>query len=178
MTTPRQLRKAALALPDTTETEEGSDFIYRVAGRAFARLERDGSAVLEVSGAARDQLVAKFPFRESGSALRVNLADINGMHLNSALLHAWRSQAPADLAGRLEAARTASAGDGSHSLPKAIGGPATRALLQAGIGSLEEVSRRTEAELLALHGVGPKAVRILGEALEAQERTFRQTDLT
>jgi hypothetical protein len=33
-----------------------------------------------------------------------------------------------------------------------------------GIASLEQVARHSQEELLAIHGVGPKAIRILGEA--------------
>jgi predicted flap endonuclease-1-like 5' DNA nuclease len=51
------------------------------------------------------------------------------------------------------------------SLGKAIGGPATRALVGAGITTLAQVAAVTDAELLAMHGVGPRAVRILREAL-------------
>lgn len=50
-------------------------------------------------------------------------------------------------------------------LPGNIGKPATRALSQAGYRTLADVSRLTEAGLLDLHGVGPKAVRLLREAL-------------
>ncbi len=50
-------------------------------------------------------------------------------------------------------------------LPASIGRPATRALLGAGIHTLDRVAEHSEAELLALHGVGPKAVRLLSEAL-------------
>lgn len=46
-----------------------------------------------------------------------------------------------------------------------IGRPATRALLGAGITTLDEVAARSQADLIALHGVGPRAVRVLGEAL-------------
>jgi predicted Fe-Mo cluster-binding NifX family protein len=46
-------------------------------------------------------------------------------------------------------------------LPSSIGRPALRALRAAGIDRLSEVARRREEELLALHGVGPKAVRLL-----------------
>ena len=49
-------------------------------------------------------------------------------------------------------------------LPK-IGAPATNALAGAGITTLEQVAKLSEPELLALHGVGPKAVRLLQEAL-------------
>lgn len=58
------------------------------------------------------------------------------------------------------------------SLPK-IGAPATRALEGAGIRTLSQVALRRESELAALHGVGPKAIRLLKEALAAQGKTFR-----
>jgi predicted Fe-Mo cluster-binding NifX family protein len=46
-------------------------------------------------------------------------------------------------------------------LPVSIGRPALGALRAAGIDRLSEVARHGEAELLALHGVGPKAIRLL-----------------
>ncbi|MBK8030039.1 MAG: DNA-binding protein [Chloroflexi bacterium] len=49
-------------------------------------------------------------------------------------------------------------------LPK-IGAPATNALNGAGYYRLEQLTQVTEAELMALHGFGPKALRILKEAL-------------
>lgn len=56
-------------------------------------------------------------------------------------------------------------------LPK-IGRPASRALLALGVTTLEQVAAMPEAELLALHGVGPRAIRILREALEQQGRSL------
>jgi hypothetical protein len=55
-----------------------------------------------------------------------------------------------------------------------IGGPALRALAHARIRSLHAVERWSERELLALHGVGPKAVRLLAEELARQGRSLRQ----
>lgn len=57
-------------------------------------------------------------------------------------------------------------------LPGSIGRPATNALAAQGITSLAQVAGLTESELLALHGVGPKAVRLLDEALAAQGLEF------
>ncbi len=54
-----------------------------------------------------------------------------------------------------------------------IGAPATRALAAIGITRLEEVADRSEAELLALHGFGPRALRILREALAARGQSMR-----
>lgn len=47
----------------------------------------------------------------------------------------------------------------------AIGRPATRALADAGVTTLAQVAAVPREELLSLHGVGPKAVRVLDEAL-------------
>ncbi len=50
-------------------------------------------------------------------------------------------------------------------LPRDIGRPATGALLAAGYTRLEQLAGVPERELAALHGVGPKAIRLLREAL-------------
>ena len=54
-----------------------------------------------------------------------------------------------------------------------IGGPARAALAVVGVTRLEQLPARSERELLALHGVGPKAVRILREALAERGLRFR-----
>jgi hypothetical protein len=51
-------------------------------------------------------------------------------------------------------------------LPRNIGAPATRALTAAGYTRLSELASVPAAELAKLHGVGPKALRLLREALE------------
>ncbi|WP_152190840.1 helix-hairpin-helix domain-containing protein [Georgenia satyanarayanai] len=58
-------------------------------------------------------------------------------------------------------------------LPR-IGRPATAALLERGVTSLEQVAAMSERQLLALHGVGPRAVRLLREALAEQERDLTE----
>ncbi|MGI5153982.1 DNA-binding protein [Microbispora sp. CA-102843] len=57
-------------------------------------------------------------------------------------------------------------------LPK-ISAPATRALAGAGYTRLEHLAQATEAELLALHGMGPKAMSVLRQALEERGLSFR-----
>ncbi|MBV8462091.1 MAG: hypothetical protein JO368_02270 [Acidimicrobiales bacterium] len=52
--------------------------------------------------------------------------------------------------------------------PKDIGAPATRALRAAGYESMADLNGVPEAELAALHGVGPKALRIIAAALAEQ----------
>lgn len=96
--------------------------------------------------------------------VRVPLADLNGQALNYLVRRAWYARAPKRLADSMAAADSAEPGEVGD-LPRSIGRPATRALAGAGITSLAEVAKRSEKEISALHGVGPKAVRILAEAL-------------
>jgi predicted flap endonuclease-1-like 5' DNA nuclease len=58
-------------------------------------------------------------------------------------------------------------------LPNGIGKTAARELSLNGITSLEQVAIHSPAELLAIHGVGPKAIRILDEALTAEGLRFK-----
>jgi hypothetical protein len=53
-------------------------------------------------------------------------------------------------------------------LPRNIGAPATRALTAAGYTRLSQLANVPAAELGKLHGVGPKALRLLQEALKEQ----------
>ncbi|MGL5004172.1 MAG: DNA-binding protein [Casimicrobium sp.] len=59
----------------------------------------------------------------------------------------------------------------SDNFPK-IGAPARRTLIGAGYTRLEQLANVSEIELLKLHGMGPKAIRILKEALEAVGLSF------
>lgn len=58
-------------------------------------------------------------------------------------------------------------------LPK-ISNPATHALTEAGYFRLEQFTKVTEADILKLHGVGPKGIRILNEALKERGLSFAQ----
>lgn len=58
-----------------------------------------------------------------------------------------------------------------HDFPK-IGRPATNTLLAAGYTRLEQLTQVSEADLLKLHGMGPKAFRILKEALAERGMSF------
>ena len=58
-------------------------------------------------------------------------------------------------------------------LPDTIGKTAARELAGHGIASLTQVAEHSTKELLAIHGVGPKAIRILGEALGSKGLDFK-----
>jgi hypothetical protein len=60
-------------------------------------------------------------------------------------------------------------------LPGGLAAPARRALAEAGYSRLEQLTRITEAEPGQLHGMGPRALRQLREALAATGRAFEAT---
>lgn len=57
--------------------------------------------------------------------------------------------------------------------PQSIGNPARSALEHAGYTKLKQLTKVSEAELGQLHGMGPKALGILRETLEAREWSFK-----
>jgi hypothetical protein len=57
-------------------------------------------------------------------------------------------------------------------LPHNIGRPARGALLHAGYTRLEQLTTMSEAEILQLHGVGPKAIGLLRIALAERGLAF------
>ena len=61
----------------------------------------------------------------------------------------------------------------NSNFPK-IGSPATRALEAAGYTTLKQLTTITESDIAQLHGMGPKALGILREALKAQGFSFKQ----
>lgn len=56
--------------------------------------------------------------------------------------------------------------------PHGMGQPAYQAITLAGYTRLEQLTTISKKELLALHGVGPKAVRILEETLAVRGLAF------
>jgi hypothetical protein len=57
-------------------------------------------------------------------------------------------------------------------LPK-LPAPARRALLGAGYTRLEQLTEVSESEVMRLHGMGPKAMQVLRNALQERGLTFR-----
>lgn len=57
-------------------------------------------------------------------------------------------------------------------LPTGLSKPAIRALSGAGYLRLEQFAKLSEAEVLQLHGMGPKAMDIIRDALAAKELSF------
>lgn len=174
MTSMAQLRKAALALPEVTE----SSGRFAVRGKAFVAATREGVVQLWLEPAKAQAFMADHPGCEpveragKPTGLQVALADVDGQQLNWLVRQAWYHRAPQRLAAALAAADRGVKPAGSD-LPGDIGRPATQALLGAGVTTLAQVAAHSKAELAALHGVGPKAVRILAESLEESGLSFR-----
>lgn len=60
----------------------------------------------------------------------------------------------------------------THDLPPGLAQPAVRALIGAGYTRLEQLAKAREADLLKLHGMGPKAIEVIRSALEARGLSF------
>lgn len=62
--------------------------------------------------------------------------------------------------------------EAESSFPAGIAQPALRALSGAGYTRLEQLTKVSEAELKKLHGMGPKALEQLRQALAAKGLSF------
>ncbi|MPZ52951.1 MAG: hypothetical protein GEU79_09510 [Acidimicrobiia bacterium] len=173
MTTVAQLRKAALGL---AETEEGTHFgmvSFEVAGKGFASVTQEGVVQLYMSDPDSEDAIQRYSGVDrlirmgKPIGIRVPLDDINGMHLNILVHKSWESRAPKRL---MHETSDAAQGD----LPDNLGAPANRALSGAGITSLAQAAEMGRKELLAMHGVGPKAVERLFEAMAEKGLGFKE----
>jgi hypothetical protein len=58
-----------------------------------------------------------------------------------------------------------------------VSGPANDALAAAGTSSLNDLATHNEREIAGLHGMGPKDIRILHEALAEHDVAFAAASL-
>lgn len=178
MTTRVQLRKTALTFQEVEEVAADGKVTYLVRGVEFASLTKGGMVRLRLPEAKAMEAIAAYPkadrLMHAGRQLgfQAPLADVDGKHLWALVMAAWKHRAPKQMADRMTALVESPTQPGSD-LPSTIGKAATRALANAGVTTLAEVATRTKADLLALHGVGPKAVRILAEALADNGMSLR-----
>jgi len=57
-----------------------------------------------------------------------------------------------------------------------ISAPAKRALEDAGIKTLKQLSAKNKKEILALHGIGPSVIPILEKELKANHLEFKENN--
>lgn len=62
--------------------------------------------------------------------------------------------------------------ESDNDLPATLGKPAQRALSGAGYTRLDQLTAVSEADVLKLHGMGPKALEQLRQALAARGLSF------
>ena len=72
--------------------------------------------------------------------------------------------------------KQAAADESMNEWPLRRENPARRALGEVGITHLRQLTKFSEQELLKLHGVGPKAIRLLREALSTRGLAFAPPD--
>ena len=61
----------------------------------------------------------------------------------------------------------------SSDLPAGLSRPARSALAAAGVTRIEQLAQWREADVLQLHGIGPKSIPLLRQGLAEQDLTFR-----
>jgi hypothetical protein len=62
-------------------------------------------------------------------------------------------------------------------LPAGLSNPARRALATIGITHLDQLTNHRAKDVLDLHGMGPKGIRILREALAERGLSFAGDDM-
>jgi hypothetical protein len=63
-----------------------------------------------------------------------------------------------------------------HNLHAGLAKPALRALIAAGYTRLDQFTKVKGADLLKLHGIGPKAIDLIRSALNARGQSFADAD--
>ena len=58
--------------------------------------------------------------------------------------------------------------------PTGLAKPALRALQREGLESLKDLAKRTESDIAALHGMGPKALAMLRTGLAAHGLRYKR----
>jgi hypothetical protein len=71
---------------------------------------------------------------------------------------------------------TAQSNDSESDFPANLSNPARRALAGAGYSRLEQLTQVTEADLLKLHGLGPKTIRQLRDAFAVRGLAFKTAE--
>jgi hypothetical protein len=74
--------------------------------------------------------------------------------------------------GKQRAAGQKAGSPASSPFPTGVSQPALRALASAGYNRLDQLDGASEKHLAALHGMGPKALRIIGDALRERGKSF------
>jgi predicted flap endonuclease-1-like 5' DNA nuclease len=145
------------------------------------KIPKSAVSVLNIAGVATLEECATWPAEEL-AALRgfgpkayrtVEAAMIEaGLHFDPA---SARRAEPVNRAMAEERMKGVVEPSGPSNLPN-IGRPATSALAGIGVRNVEQLADYTERDIHALHGVGPKAIRILRPLMDEMGISFRSAD--
>lgn len=124
----------------------------------------------------------KYEAAGAWNAMVTHRRRLNGPAAVDAETLRWLKQAYDAAGGKAAAANAAApkapaakpAAQAEPDLPRGLSQPALRAFAAAGLVRLKDFTRVSEAELLEMHGVGPKAITVLGPALAAKGWAFRK----
>lgn len=173
MTSLAHVRTAVRRLADVDQGTHFGMESWSVAGQGFLAVTKDRAAIqFRLSPADAQQVLTDIPGTslltrgETVLGVTIPLDAMNGMQANAVIGRSWAYRAPKRLTMVTDQASRDS------DLPRNIGRPATAALNGVGIATLPELAAHTEAEIAALHGVGPRAIRVLTEALAERNLTW------
>lgn len=187
VTTDDDVRQLATALPAVTEKPAYGTPAFYVSQKIFARIHDQPGVLVSwrASMEAREELLHSDPGKffttdhyAGHPSVLVRLDRVDREELNELLVEAWAARAPRRLLTAHEPelfpgrpGRTSGASD----FPRTMGTVAPRELEAHGITHIGQLPSWTERELLAIHGVGPKAIHILREELDARGLGFRES---
>lgn len=180
-----RVRRLCLALPETGERlshGEPTFFVHKKVFVMFANNHHaDGHIAvwLPAPPGAQAALIAKAPqtyfkppYVGGRGWLGIELACITNEDLSFHIQVAWELTAPKRLltSGSRDKAVPAKS-QTQTDLPK-LAAPAQRALAAAGVTRLAQLARFSEAEVKAWHGIGPNALAVLRQAMQANRLSF------
>lgn len=171
----QRVRRMCLALPGSEERlshGEPAFFVGRKVFVVFANNHHgDGRVAIwapappgyqAAKTAERPKVFFVPPYVGQRGWVGIVLSQIDDKDLRFHIQVAWELIAPKKVRMAVQAVAAA------EDLPKGIGAPARRALAQAGYIRLEQLNGVPRVTLSKLHGMGPKALRMLETALKAQ----------
>lgn len=187
MTTDDDVRQLATALPAVTEKPAYGTPAFYVSQKIFARIHDQPGVLVcwRASIEAREELLHALPEKffttdhyKGHATVLVRMDRLDREELRELLVEAWAARAPRRLLAVHESQlfpdQSESTSEASD-FPRTMGKVAPRELAAHGITRIAQLPSWTERELLAVHGVGPKAIRILREELEARGLGFRES---
>ena len=145
----------------------------------LAGFSRDGAkeAILARGGRASSSVSKKTAFVVVGTdpgSKAARAAELGLTVLDEAGFVALLEGGPAAVGATVEGGLVQAPAGDPDALPRAAGAPARRALEEAGLTTLPLLAARTRAEVAALRGVGPKALGVLEQALDARGLVYAE----